>query len=240
MYRVPADDAAINHRFYQTSYRQGNTSQVPNSLDLERFLQSGFQDSDISYGYYISVLHELGLSEGARIFDYGCSWGYGSWQLMRAGYQVQACEISRPRAAFARENLGVDCAPDVCGKMFGGASRHSFDCFFSAHVLEHVPSPSQIIELARLALRPGGFFVAFTPNGSNAFRLVDATAWHRLWGQVHPNLIDDEFYCRAFASNPLYLDTSPADLDAVAGFATGEVTSNRVLAGSELLCIGRF
>jgi 2-polyprenyl-3-methyl-5-hydroxy-6-metoxy-1,4-benzoquinol methylase len=240
MHRAPPDDPAISEQYYQKAYRQGFTTELPNSQRLQELLRSRFGGIEKCYDYYISVLNALKLNQDARIFDYGCSWGYGSWQIMQAGYQVQACEISGPRSKFARENLEVDCTSDVSVNLFRGRSSHSFDCFFSAHVLEHVPSPSRVIDLARLALRPGGFFVAFTPNGSEAYRQVDPTGWHHLWGKVHPNLIDDQFYHRAFAADPLHLQTSPADLDAVSRFASGELDASRDLVGGELLCISRI
>lgn len=240
MYRFPPDDSAANEQYYQKAYRQDFVTDLPSSESLQELLRSRFEGSAQSYDYYISVLRKLQLKRGGRVFDYGCSWGYGSWQMMQAGYQVQACEISRPRSEFAKESLGIDCTSDISANMFRGASRHSFDCFFSAHALEHVPSPGEVIDFARSALRPGGFFVAFTPNGSEAYRRADPAGWHHLWGKVHPNLIDDQFYRRAFAADLVHLQTSPADLDAVTRFAAGEINTSRDLVGGELLCIARI
>ena len=109
LHRVPADNAAINKRFYQQSYNQGFTTELPSTEYLQHLMQSGFEASEKSYTYPISILRKLGLGKGARIFDYGCSWGYGSYQLMHAGYLLQAYEISRSRAEFARDKLEVNC-----------------------------------------------------------------------------------------------------------------------------------
>jgi 2-polyprenyl-3-methyl-5-hydroxy-6-metoxy-1,4-benzoquinol methylase len=239
MYRVPPDDDRANFEFYQQSYRQGFTTELPAGEALRQLLATKFVGTEKCYRAYISTLCKLGILPGARIFDYGCSWGYGSWQLKDFGYHVSACEISQTRAEFARAELGIDCKSDVSEAVFDGSLSNAFDCFFSAHVLEHVPSPSRVIKLARLALRPGGLFVAFTPNGSEAFRRADPRAWHLLWGQVHPNFIDDRFYRNALAANELYLDTSPAKLDLLQRFGMGERVQNPELSGSELLCVAR-
>lgn len=240
MFRVPADNPSANERFYQAAYHEGFTTEVPNDENLQQLLRTGFEGSAKSYSYYIAVLRGLGLSRSARIFDYGCSWGYGSWQLMHAGYEVEACELSRPRAEFAQRKLGVNCRIDICDQLFRELAEHPFDCFFSAHVLEHLPCPSKVIDWACSIVKPGGYFVAFTPNGSEAFRRQSPDSWHLLWGQVHPNLIDSEFYLQAFPHSQIYLDTSPANLNAVSDFRNGREIGQPVLSGDELLCIAKL
>jgi hypothetical protein len=84
----------------------------------------------------------------------------------------------------------------------------SFDCFFSAHVLEHVPSPAQSFNYAMLLLKRDGLFVSFTPNGSENYRAVYA-AWSKIWGEVHPNFIDDKFLDISFRLSPRTIGSSP-------------------------------
>jgi hypothetical protein len=43
-------------------------------------------------------------------------------------------------------------------------------------------------------LKPGGLFIAFTPNGSAQFRHENERVWSQLWGMVHPNVLDDRYY----------------------------------------------
>src|SRR6266404_3437832 len=88
MYRVPPDSDHENFDFYQKAYRQGFTTEVPSEEILEQLIATKFAGTQKCYRAYISVLRQLGLESGARIFDYGCSWGYGSWQLMDCGYRV--------------------------------------------------------------------------------------------------------------------------------------------------------
>jgi SAM-dependent methyltransferase len=159
---------------------------------------------------------------------------------MQAGYRVSAFEISRPRARYAHEKLGIDLVADVSEDALSPEFYGSYDCFFSAHVLEHVPVPNRVLSLARSMLRSGGLFVAFTPNGCDAFRRVDPRAWHLLWGEVHPNLIDDRFYRTAFAGDPLYLDSSPVKMHLLERFGQGEMVPWTELSGSELLCIAKL
>ena len=85
------------------------------------------------------------------------------------------------------------------------------DCFFSAHVLEHVPAPSKSFGYAMRLLKPRGFFVSFTPNGSEAHRAASRD-WSKVWGQAHPQFIDDVFLDHSFKLSPRAVGSSPGDI----------------------------
>jgi 2-polyprenyl-3-methyl-5-hydroxy-6-metoxy-1,4-benzoquinol methylase len=197
---------------------------------LESLLQSRFIGSEKDYSTYITVLKALGVAYGQRVLDFGCSWGYGSWQLAAAGFQVTAYEISRPRCKYAREKLGVDAHEKL-----ETLRESNFDVFFSAHVLEHVPSIRDVVEFALTKLRPGGLFIAFTPNGSEAFRQRQPKAWQKLWGMVHPNFPDSLFY-RALFPNSL-LASTPYDFSRLTYWRANPSfgAPSEDLAGAELL-----
>jgi hypothetical protein len=57
-------------------------------------------------------------------------------------------------------------------------------------------------------LKPGSIFVSFTPNGSAAFREASPD-WSKLWGDVHPNFLDDVFLDRSFRRSPRAIGSSP-------------------------------
>lgn len=206
LFRTPTTSAAENAAFYQEDYEQGFTTDMPPEQELAKLLKSQFEGEDKNYSGYVKVLRALAVADGAKLFDYGCSWGYGSWQLRQAGYAVDSYEISQPRARYAASHLGVtrvDPQHAVAG---------SYDVFFSAHVIEHVPSVSAMIDLGMRLLKPGGLFVAFTPNGSMAFRELKPSDWHLMWGLAHPQLLDVEYVTRAFAGKPLLLSSAPLHL----------------------------
>jgi cyclopropane fatty-acyl-phospholipid synthase-like methyltransferase len=54
------------------------------------------------------VLRQLGMHYGASIFDYGCSWGYGSYPLAMEGLKVTSFEVAQSRSQYAIEKLAVD------------------------------------------------------------------------------------------------------------------------------------
>lgn len=203
LYRIPTSDTRESEAFYQEDYTEGFTTTLPSSMEIQKLVSSGFAGSEKNYAHYIAVLRALGVVPGARIFDYGCSWGYGSHQLAVAGYQADAFEISRPRAAYARSQLGISM-PDL-----ETLSTASYDVFFSAHVIEHVPSPATIVQLGMRLLKPGGLFVCFCPNGSITFRQRAPRDWHLMWGQSHPQLVDEVYLKQVFPRQPLLMHSAP-------------------------------
>lgn len=223
LYRTPTTTSKENETIYQQKYREGRTTELPSGSELDELIKTRFQGSPYDYNCYLEILTASGVKAGAKIYDFGCSWGYGSYQLMTAGYNVVAYEISTDRAAFAADRLGVSLqSPDLI-------NDETFDVFFSAHVLEHVPSVERIVATARRLLRPGGLFLGFTPNGSRERRLANPDGWHHAWGFVHPQLLDRE-WVEARAEASVVADTTPYSLDAIA-----EGRSSGNWSGEELM-----
>lgn len=240
LFRTPGDDLSQTSAFYQFAYSEGFTTAMPSDDALQMLLQTHFAGTEKDFTPRIDVLKALGLKPGARVFDFGCSWGYGSWQITQAGFDVTAFEISQPRAEFARRKLGVDVLSAMPkDKTSAGALGGAFDCFFSSHVIEHVPQPGTVFDFARTLLKPDGLFVAFTPNGSLQMRAANPRSWHSIWGKVHPCMIDNEFYWKALGRNIL-LDSTPIDHARLATFAQSKALGEDQLAGDELLCVARL
>lgn len=235
LFRAPTTSDDEFHRYYQRKYSQGFTTDLPGDDELRSLLERRFKGTEKDYSEYIAVLEALAPAGGRRLFDFGCSWGYGSWQLREAGYQVESLEISVPRAAFAREKLGVSVVGDMKD------AKGTYDVFFSSHVLEHIPKVHAVLDLARRIVRPGGLFVAITPNGSLAYRDQNADAWRKSWGFVHPLLLDEAFYAKAFSGSPHVIDSSPFQPSAISAWArTPDANSVIKLSGGELLAAVRL
>jgi len=238
LFRVPTTSPAENEKFYQRTYQQGFTTEMPSLNELSKLKNEKFKNSEKNYMPYINVLNALGLRENAKILDFGCSWGYGSWQLKEAGYDVQSYEISRPRCEYAIKYMNVDATWDL------NALRGPFDVFFSSHVIEHVPSVGDIISLAEKLLKPGGFFVAFTPNGSDSYRKLCLSSWKHAWSIVHPNLLDEKYYEHAFKNTSFIIGSNPYDTKAIMAWAqeAGCSLKQKALSldGNELLCIAKI
>jgi 2-polyprenyl-3-methyl-5-hydroxy-6-metoxy-1,4-benzoquinol methylase len=234
MFRLPVDDIEASRNFYSDgSYQQGFTTDLPNTTTLERLKATNFRRSPKDYGVYISLLDALGLGPGDSLFDFGCSWGYGAYQLEAHGFRVMAHEISTARRAYAADRLGVEFIDELDVLDPGHPLFESFDCFFCAHVLEHVTCPRQVFSCLDSLLRPGGVFVSFTPDGSEAHRRRNRQ-WNKLWGEVHPNLIDDRFLRRSFPDWPRLLTSGPYIFETIERPRSGETLVGS-LDGYELM-----
>lgn len=209
LYRIPTTDSAENARYYQSDYEQGSTTKLPDDDELDRLMASRFKGTDLDRSDSIQIIEALGGRESTKLFDYGCSWGYGAWQFEKAGFDVQACEISMPRSQFATQKLGIQITEP------GNVARESLDFVYSSHVIEHVPSPRAMLTEGLRMLRTGGFFVALTPNGSMHYREAHKRAWQQSWGEVHPQLICERWIDAAAESRPYFISSLPVSFDSL-------------------------
>ncbi len=199
MFRTPTDSEEFNRVFYNFHYQQGTAMICPSLDEIAALKASNFAGTERDFAGYVGFLERHGISSDARLFDFGCSWGYGSYQFSQAGYDVDSYEIGLDRRTYAIDHLAIRHVDDPYDIVEGHPLYNAFDCFFSAHVLEHVPAPSKVIDLAWRCLKPGGAFVAFTPNGNSGFRDHNLAGWRHMWGGVHPNYLDSVFYDHQFS-----------------------------------------
>lgn len=186
-FRVPRETAQKAEKLYdQESYRQGFTTDLPAPEELSALLSTNFSGTANHYARFIEAIRALNLPSGATVLDFGCSWGYGSWQIRQAGFSVFSYEIGRERAQYARERLGCTMVDNL------RTQDGTIDCFFSAHVIEHLPSPNILFSEAAQLLKPGGYLVCFCPNGNPNRQDIEPN-YHLTWGQVHPLFITPQF-----------------------------------------------
>jgi hypothetical protein len=225
-FRIPKDDAQSLMKYYQEDYRKGFTTSLPDDATLSALVSSGFANSEKDFSQYIAVLHAAGLKRGDSILDFGCSWGYGSWQLTRAGFWVLSYEVSAPRAAFAREKLGCNVVSSLAEVKSG------VKCFFSSHVIEHLPDPKIFGDAALSVLCSDGMVVCFCPNGDPASTW--STHYSDLWGKHHPLVLTPAFLrvmMTRYGFVPFFF-SDPYELQAIS-----RRSSDGVMSGEELCMV---
>jgi hypothetical protein len=187
-FRIPKDRASDTGAFYQNEYSEGSVTECPSEDVLSSWIAKKFVGTYRDFTPYISVLKSLGLGDCDSLLDFGASWGYGSWQFREAGFKVFSYEISKPRAQFARDRLSCNMVESIDG------ITEKVKCLFSAHVIEHLPNPNLLFEIADKVLTADGFMVCFCPNGEPAREsLVGVRQYDYFWGKVHPMLITPKF-----------------------------------------------
>lgn len=138
----------------------------------------------------------------------------------------------------AREICGLDPDPRVVdnpyldeGKVGFGESipypDARFDLVFADNVLEHLPTPDQVFAEVARVLRPGGVFLAKTPNKWHYVPLIarlTPQAFHRWVVRWRGRAGEDVFPTR-------YRANSPADIKRLAAQAGLEVVRIELIEG---------
>lgn len=231
LYRWPYETQEEMQRFYQCAYQQkGLTTDLPDAATLETLMQSGFRGSSKDFLRVVELLQTLSVKPSARILDFGANWGYGVWQFREAGFDAIGYELSQPRATYST-HLGVEVLTD-----WSQVVQHSpFDIVFSSHVLEHTPDPAEVLRRQCEVLTLGGMVIAYVPNGSSQFIQADPSAFHKLWGRVHPVMLDEIFFRKTLAPLPVAVGAHrPEDLQELANwdrksFWTGMLNTSEIL-----------
>jgi 2-polyprenyl-3-methyl-5-hydroxy-6-metoxy-1,4-benzoquinol methylase len=118
--------------------------------------------SDAPNGKYAAVLRRL--TPGSVTLEVGCSTGYFSEYLKRAGHEVLGMEADPESAQAARaKSLDVIVAnvedPQALASIEG-----TFDAVLFMDVLEHLADPETALRRVRRVLRPGGRLLVTGPN----------------------------------------------------------------------------
>lgn len=107
----------------------------------------------------------LDTNRDARLLDLGCDDGVWTVRLLDAVGQVWGVEIVHEQAHKAA-CLGVRAVVADLARRLPFADQ-SFDVVHSNQVIEHVPDIDQFLSEMYRVLRPGGYVVISTENGSS-------------------------------------------------------------------------
>jgi SAM-dependent methyltransferase len=133
------------------------------------YLQQTLEDLDwwkLVYRERYETLEEhLGAAGRRRLLDVGSGPGFFLAEGNARGWETLGIEPSRQAAEHAR-SLGVE----VVEEFLDAESAERLGSFGAAHlcnVLEHVPDPAHLLELAHGLLDPGGLLMVVVPNDYN-------------------------------------------------------------------------
>ena len=235
-FRWPKETPDFSEKFYQKDYQEVSfTTELPDPATLQQFIANNFVDSPKDFTLPIAVLKQF-LPDG-RVLDFGCSWGYGAFQLRHAGYDALGFEISRPRAELARRELGIETLDDL-----GDLDKipdNSLDGIYASHVLEHLLSLKEIFAFYARVVKPGGVVLILVPNGGGKSARELGVGWKTLINEKHTLALDRDFFEKNLSPYGFQVSTlsEPYDPPAICS----AIESNRRLPaeGEELMVIAR-
>jgi ubiquinone/menaquinone biosynthesis C-methylase UbiE len=118
---------------------------------------------------------------GGALLDVGA----GTGQFLshaRRDFEVAGTEISASAVRVAKERYDIDLLAGSLGDIDFGARR--FDVITLFHILEHVPSPSELLDKCRRLLKEDGIIVMAVPNELGSFESIVKRAVKRLLAAV--------------------------------------------------------
>jgi SAM-dependent methyltransferase len=180
-FRWPLDTPHEHDSYYQVDFA-GDAPQIvlPGTDELRLLESTNFSGSPLDINNKVRVLQAL--RPGGRVLDFGCSWGYGTYQLRQQGFDVVGFEISRPRAEFGRTKLGLNLIDSF--DELAMLPEGSFDIIFSNHVVEHLPDIGKTFAIFTRLLKQNGFVFHVLPNFMG--RMARSGYWLKWIGEDHP------------------------------------------------------
>ena len=137
-----------------------------------------------------------------RILDAGSGPGFFLLHGKQRGWQVLGIEPSAQAAAHSRE-LGLEIVEDFLTDETVN-ELGTFDVVHMSEVLEHIPDPRGMMQLARRLLTPGGLICVAVPNDYNPFQYALRTVCgYQPWWVAPPhhiNYFDFESLSRLLSS----------------------------------------
>lgn len=129
-----------------------------------------------SGAFHDPIVDVIGFSKPGRVLDVGCGAGGHLDLLKELGWQTYGVEISERAAAVARGKGHEVWAGDIT---LACLPTRFFDVITMSHVLEHVPSPREVLRRVHDFLRPGGACIIDVPNWSSPWaRALGGNNWN--------------------------------------------------------------
>lgn len=225
IFRYPIDLPQAANDFYENHYQGQQATDLPSTEHLRELLATGFRGSIYDKSHRVALLKRF--YAGGRALDFGCSWGYASAQLIAAGFDTIGFELSRSRAAFGREALGIHIESDILRltEEFAGA----FSLIYADHVVEHLCDLRSAIDTFSRLLAPNGRLVILVPNGGGQLARQQGVGWGPFLGESHTVALTATWF---LANLPLH----GFAIEAVGGSVEKIET---IVDAEELVCVAR-
>ncbi len=134
-----------------------------------------YQQRQVQYALDVELLLACRKFDAARVLDYGCSSG-GYLNAMPADWGKSGFEVNPFHIQHIRENNKNITVFDSIESI-----DQQFDLITLRGVIEHIPDHTELINLLKIHLAPGGsVFITATPD----FSSVCATLYKSQWNQL--------------------------------------------------------
>lgn len=161
---LPLPDPLALEREYRENYY---AEEKPNFIAHAGEDQAWFE---LAQNDRLEIFEKFLSPERRRILDIGCGPGFFLATAIKRGWDSHGIEPSRQAASHARE-LGATVTEGFFGKE-SAAALGRFDAVNLTNVLEHVPNPVAILNLAIGLLDSGGVLCVGVPNDFSPLQIA--------------------------------------------------------------------
>lgn len=162
---IPLPTAEELNTIYSHEYY---TTEKP--LYIERYLEDKAWWDGVYAGRYEVLEKNSGQSNG-RILDVGSGPGLFLSMGKARGWDVKGVEPSAKAAEYSREILGLDI-DEIFLTNSTAPSLGTFDAVNMGEVLEHLPDPAGMLDIAHGLLNNNGLLCLVVPNDFNPFQII--------------------------------------------------------------------
>lgn len=132
----------------------------------------------------------LAATQPGELLEVGCGDGTRLARLRDLGWEVYGQEMDPRAASYARDAYSV---PIHLGPLEEARFPNArFDAVIMNHVIEHVHDPLRLLSECKRLLRPGGTFVAVTPNVESYGHRSFGSSWRGLEPPRHLYLFSQQ------------------------------------------------
>lgn len=187
----------LGYRAYQYQYLVKRTTFSQRVLGKALSFFSFFREHmDYPFVYFKQLqkgkLLELGVGSGESLMLFK-NWG---WHVEGVDFDPKAVECAASKGLKVHQG-------DIFSLQF---ANDLFDAIFSSHVIEHVSDPIALMQESLRVLKPGGIFVAVTPNASSRLHQLFKSNWRGLEPPRH---------LQVFTTQSLLMAATKAGFDKV-------------------------
>ena len=121
-----------------------------------------------------AAMHLPAPAKPSRVLDVGCGSGVLLARMQSLGWETMGVDVD-PGAIEAAKARGVPARVGSLKEQ--GFPENHFDAVHSAHVIEHVHDPMEMLQECFRVLKPGGTLVILTPNAVSYGREKFGRSW---------------------------------------------------------------
>lgn len=152
------DRIRASHLYARFGYSTSPTSTINKLPGLLAYLHPAWKENLEASVFYLPV------KRGGQLLEVGCGSGATLQSMEQKGWSVTGLDFDENAVKNARSK-GLDVRlGQLSAQEF---ADESFDAVVMSHVIEHVPSPGELLDECRRILKKGGVLVALTPNADS-------------------------------------------------------------------------